>query len=527
MPVATTLKRNFSVKDKKMAIISTVVATVALITAGLGFFIFQQQSTRASEEAPVGVSSNISPDGKVDVVFQTPTATTPVVKYGTSIDAITEVAVGGFDTASHQISLTRLQPNTTYYFVIEIGTSTYDNNGEPWTFTTRKITVQNTVVPTITPLNTVTVTISPTKTATPSPTLATASATIRAVLTISATPRATISSTLTPKATLTPRIFSCTATTNCSEIISQLGSSCTTQDYLRCINASRAGTTPVPTESPTPLPTAIPQTVKNSCSVDYVQSNNACTSWTWADVFQKNATCKNTFNKYFVQCKSTSFNSSTTGTWYCNETKTSNSLSLPCGTAPTPPAGGQIYCRVRAESDIGGNDNATEWVYGQSTCPVISGDDPNCNIDYIQANTCTSWIWDFDYQKDPRCKDKFSRYFFQCTNDGNFNSSSRWYCNSTSENHYLSLPCYNATLPPDGSTVYCRVRAEDSYGELTHASSWKVSAPAVCPTSTPTPTLTPTNTPTATHTPTNIPTNTPTNIPTNTPTNIPTNTTAP
>lgn len=493
MPVATVLKKSLGIKQKKIAIIISISIALITIVGIASYIILNQSRASASQEQPEGVEVLVSEDGKIEIFFQTANPTNPVIKYGKSPELTNEIAVGDFDTVNHSIEITGLDPNTTYYYVIEIGTQVYNNSGVPWTFTTRDTVVEIAPSPTILEASpSATLTASPS--ATLQPTLATNSATITItpVITRSLTPINT--TTISPTSS-----GSCPAINECTQIIPLLGISCFTRDYLKCLESKGTTQSPeAPTSTPTSTPTPIPQTIKNSCSVDYVQNNNSCASWTWANSFEKNLTCASTFSKYFVQCKSTSFNSGSGGTWYCNETTTSNTLNLPCGNAPTPPAGGSIYCRVRAESIVGGNDHATDWVYGQSTCPLIAGDDPNCTIDYIQANNCTSWIWDFDYQKDPRCKDKFDRYYFQCTNDGNFNNTSRWYCNTTTKDHYLDLPCYNAPIPPDGGSIYCRVRAEDTFGELTHASSWRTSSQAICPTSTPTPTYTPTptNTPT-------------------------------
>ena len=183
-------------------------------------------------------------------------------------------------------------------------------------------------------------------------------------------------------------------------------------------------------------------------------------------------------------------------------------MTVPCGTAPTPAPGQSVFCRVRAETATGGNADATDWVYSSTSCPRISdGSNAACGISYLQANTCRSWLWDSVNTLNPVCTPAFDHYFFQCTDNGDYSGATgRWYCNITSENHYLDLPCYNAPTPGDGEVIQCRVRAEDGYGYDSHSTDW-TSATATCPTSTPTPTFTPTptNTPTPTITPTPTP----------------------
>lgn len=465
------------------------------------FFLIQGTATQASDEAPFSVNSSaVDPENAV-ITFQTGKETIAVVEYGTSPDALTEVSFGDLESTDHSIRIGGLQPNTTYYFRIQSGGTTYDNQGSPWSFTTPPSEGDSAdpdePLPSVA-IGTDSASLSPTMVASASPTLVptpqvTPEATPSAVVTPTGQPAP--SSTPSASITINPTSSSgssCSATTNCSSILSSLGTQCTTQDYVKCLlNMST---------SQTPTPSPISADLKAQCKPGYFQTNS-CTSWIWQDMASISQTCSTTFTKYFVQCKSTSWGSSDPATWFCNETKFSNQLNLPCASAPTPAPGQSVFCRVRAETPSGGDANATDWLYTSSSCPRITGDDPECNIDYVQGNSCTSWIWDFDYQKDPRCKDKFDHYFLQCTDDGLFNSNSFWYCNTTTENHYLDFPCYNAAMPGDGMPVTCRVRAEDGYGETNHVSSWATGS-SVCPTSTPTPTFTPTPTYTPTPTPT-------------------------
>ncbi|HRN69944.1 MAG TPA: hypothetical protein PLS49_02055, partial [Candidatus Woesebacteria bacterium] len=170
--------------------------------------------------------------------------------------------------------------------------------------------------------------------------------------------------------------------------------------------------------------------------------------------------------------------------------------------------------RVRAETAAGGTANSTDWVYMNSSCPAYNaGNIQECEIPYLQSNNCRSWIWGLNNNTNPKCAAAFSKYFFQCTDNGNFAMLTTtptprwWFCNTTSEDHFLGLPCYNAPTPADGAQITCRVRAEDSYGGDDHSTAW-VYRSDTCPTSTPTPsiTATPTHTPTPTFTPTPTPT---------------------
>lgn len=483
MPVATILKNKLS--QKKIMMIAASVG-IPLVLAGIiaAFFLLQGTTTNANEEMPVNVAASPLDENNVQITFQTGKDVLSVVEYGTSPDALTEFSFADLETTDHAFQISGLEPNTIYYFQIRSGDTVYDDGGIPWSFSTT-VNTDTDSTPDILPSLTIgtgsaEISVVPTPTLQIAPS-ASPSATLIPTISGTPTPTATISATLTP----TPADVC--KSNNCVSILSYLGTQCSTQDYVKCIQNVNITITQGPTNTPTPSP--ISSAIKSSCGLSYMQPNS-CTSWLWDDISSKSQQCADTFSQYFVQCKSTAWGSSDAATWFCNETVTSNQLTLPCSGAPTPAAGQSIFCRVRAESELGGDENATSWVYASSSCPRITGDDPNCSIEFMQANSCDSWLWDFDYQKDPRCADKFDHYFLQCTDDGNFNSSSYWWCNTTLSTHYKDLPCDNGAIPEDGAAITCRVRAEDGYGVDSHVSSW-TSGSAVCPTFTPTPTEAP------------------------------------
>src|SRR3989344_2617964 len=179
-------------------------------------------------------------------------------------------------------------------------------------------------------------------------------------------------------------------------------------------------TTPPPPKPPPPKTQKKPattapltQSTKNLCKSSYIQENN-CTSWSWESMTNKDKVCSDTFTRYFVQCKSNSFNSNDAATWYCNETTSDATITLPCGSAPTPPAGQSVFCRIRAETDEGGNSNSTDWISSSTSCSAYTTSNISaCAIKYLQSNECRSWIWDLVNNEDSTCKTAFSKYFLQ------------------------------------------------------------------------------------------------------------------
>ncbi len=514
MKTATVLKKRFT--KKQMIIVGGVLAIPVIVGIVYGIFLLLQQtaiSSRANDEAPASVITEQIGEDAVKVDWETGIETSAILEYGTDPSSLTQVAISETAAKNHSVEINNLEPGT-YYFQIRVGDTVYNQDGIYWTFTVGGETPSP--EPSTSDEATDSASISPAVTATVAPTPDPLEATDSAIIEPTPTPG------------INPAVSICSST-NCPEIKSNLGSLCTTQDYLKCIYSTTSTTTSSVTTEPTstsapagnndPTPTNASTTTtvnyytKQLCKPKYIQANN-CTSWTWTAMSDIDKTCEDTYTKYFVQCKSNSFSSNDAATWYCNKTVTTNDLTLPCDSAPTPPANQTIFCRVRAETAEGGATNATDWVEMNATCPAYTSGNINaCEIQYLQGNTCRSWIWDLKNGKDAECAAAFSKYFFQCTSNGNFDyitttpTPAWWYCNTTSEDHYLDFPCYNAITPADGAAITCRVRAEDAYGGTGHSTAWTTTA-VTCPTSTPTPsiTATPTATPTPTHTPTPTPT---------------------
>jgi hypothetical protein len=496
MQVATTLPK--SLTKKKMSIIATAVGIpVVLAAVVMGFFIIQGGTTSASELAPSNVDIQTKEDGTAVITWETGQDSLAVLEYGLSPEALNEVAFSELETTFHNINLNALEPNTTYYFQIRSGDTVYDNGGSLWEFQSS----EKTTAPTEAPFPVVSG--APAETPPVSP-VASPSATIAPTPSLIASPSATLTPagsptpTATISATLTPTPADVCKSNNCVSILQQLGSFCNTQHYVQCLMNANVTITQGATNTPSPTP--ISSAVKSACAINSFQSNS-CSSWSWDDMTSKEKTCSDTFTKYFVQCKGNSWESEDATTWYCNKTVTSNQLSLPCDTAPTPAPGQSIFCRVRAETEVGGDTNATDWIYTNGSCSSYANlsSVSNCQIGYVQQNTCGSWNWSLNDETDPQCVAAFDHYKVQCTSNGILTTPGAttptpyWYCNTTSTTTSLDLPCGNAITPANGAVSTCRVRPEDAYGTDSHAGDW-VTTSATCPTSTPTPTTAPTAT---------------------------------
>src|SRR5690606_6374879 len=88
-------------------------------------------------EIPVDVvASDITKSGAV-ITWHTDKKTQAVVEYGTTPSALNSYAPEINQNNEHEVALTLLSPATTYYFQLRINGTVYDNDGVPWTFTTK------------------------------------------------------------------------------------------------------------------------------------------------------------------------------------------------------------------------------------------------------------------------------------------------------------------------------------------------------------------------------------------------------
>lgn len=70
------------------------------------------------------------------ITWTTKNPTQGLVSYGLTATNLSLIQPENSPAVNHQISLTRLLPGSTYFFVIKTENKTFDNNGQPYTFNT-------------------------------------------------------------------------------------------------------------------------------------------------------------------------------------------------------------------------------------------------------------------------------------------------------------------------------------------------------------------------------------------------------
>lgn len=218
---------NLDLKPSKIFAI-IIGSLIALILIFFGFRLFSNVFTRASDLEPRDVIISDIGRNSAKISWTTGVETQGVVEYGTTPTALNFFAPETNSTKSHQIELTLLSPNTTYYFQIRIGDKKYDNGGVPWTFTTKTNQQEPIVSPTSIPTPTAIITQP-----LPSPTLKNNSK-------LNGSTEIEIPA---------PTQISVCNEPDCQKIKELLGKGCSTKDYILCV--LKLTTTPTP--SPTPI----------------------------------------------------------------------------------------------------------------------------------------------------------------------------------------------------------------------------------------------------------------------------------
>lgn len=305
--------------------------------------------TQATDMRPEEVVATSITKSSATITWTTGKGTQGVVEYGTTPQNLVYFGPETEPKKEHSVPLTLLSPATTYYFRLNIDGVTFDNEGVPWTFTTK--TKDGSDV----------------------------AEAVKGIATRN------ISGT-----SPTPTLAGCSYET-CKEIQDHLGRGCGSADYLKCLankGVATSGTTQrsaiisttpntsyvYATATPTPTPIHI---LTPDCKVKYLQMQPGknCTDWSWEPYATKSVSCRDAFYQYVFQCSSKNFTSTNVediATWYYNNAisnMSTNSLSF----TSVPSGGSTVYCQVRAEDEKG---NATAWTQASAVCTYTTTPTP-------------------------------------------------------------------------------------------------------------------------------------------------------
>lgn len=148
---------------KTIVIFSVLAVVMVLLVIGITQ-IRTFMSGAAGGVEPSGVAVVPGNDGKTAVVTWTSDKESiGKIEYGATAASLVLMSAEVTETTSHNVSLTSLRPDTTYYYRIRVGDDIFDNGGIPYSFKT-KSDASAASVPSIIPTQPVTTTTTTTTT---------------------------------------------------------------------------------------------------------------------------------------------------------------------------------------------------------------------------------------------------------------------------------------------------------------------------------------------------------------------------
>jgi hypothetical protein len=144
----------------KFSLKTVIIIVILLLVGVLGVFGISTARTYLSgasaDLAPKNVLGKGNEDGKsATITWTTDKETMGVVEYGTTPASLLLRAPESSQSTSHSVVLSPLKAGTNYYFRIRIGEEVFDNNGIPYSFKTKTVAVEPTIMPTIAVIPTV------------------------------------------------------------------------------------------------------------------------------------------------------------------------------------------------------------------------------------------------------------------------------------------------------------------------------------------------------------------------------------
>gem|GEM_PF-1326555 len=339
----STMQNHFTKKNRALTV-AFIGLTLFVGLPVIFFIIMAIQGFIASSgnDTPFDVTVSSITRSEAVIRWETDKKTNGTVEYGTSPTGQSSFAPEVRADRSHEVTLTLLAPSSAYYFQITINGKTYDNEGVPWTFTT-KTKDGNDVIEAIKGVST------------------------RVARDLEDA---------TNEAKLVREV--CTGST-CQEIQQKLGKGCTSTDYIRCLGGQLpTSVTPI-AETPVAYPTAtsIPSPTSvlidsNACKLKELYTlNNNCAVWEWASIAVSPDFCTAAFDRYILQCRDKRFEESIGSSDYSATYVINNSATISKTLPITPVPGKTIYCRLRAVDADGtdeGDAHATPWLQAEKKC---------------------------------------------------------------------------------------------------------------------------------------------------------------
>jgi hypothetical protein len=85
---------------------------------------------------PLNLSTDAATPDRVTISWTTQDEVLSLIQYGTSSTQLNQTQSELSSTTSHRLVLNQLQPDTKYFYKIQVGQQIFDDQGQPYSFTT-------------------------------------------------------------------------------------------------------------------------------------------------------------------------------------------------------------------------------------------------------------------------------------------------------------------------------------------------------------------------------------------------------
>jgi len=142
-----------------------IIIAILIISIPTAVFILKQQTVFKLGAQTINKPENVQitniTEKSATVSWSTQKATQGVINYGISSTNLTLIQTESSPVINHRVNLINLLPATKYFFVIKIADQTFDNGGQPFTFTTKETGASSSPTPSLEPNLTISPTLSP------------------------------------------------------------------------------------------------------------------------------------------------------------------------------------------------------------------------------------------------------------------------------------------------------------------------------------------------------------------------------
>ncbi len=127
--------------NKKKIFINLLIVVLLIMGLVTGIFAVRQMTSYLSRAQtgigkPQNAQSRVVGSDQAVISWTTEQEVISLILYGKSPTALEQTQTELSSVKTHRVTLNNLEPDSTYYFQIQVGQEVFDNGGQPWQFKT-------------------------------------------------------------------------------------------------------------------------------------------------------------------------------------------------------------------------------------------------------------------------------------------------------------------------------------------------------------------------------------------------------